>query len=166
MDVVVLVVRRNGLETVVELELDVRAGGLGRGAQQARVVRVAAEAAGDAEDPRHSPGSPPGFTNCSSARIVTSLASDGSPLGSGLFQSTPKSVRSIFVVRLRPIRSFPYGSAIGAVTVPVTAAGLVTPLIVNSPSTATLPSPSRRKFSAAKPSSGCRSASKKSGDWR
>jgi hypothetical protein len=40
------------LEAVVELELDVWAGGLGRGAQQARVVRVAAEAAGDAQDPR------------------------------------------------------------------------------------------------------------------
>src|SRR5207302_10212909 len=120
-DIVVLVVRRNHLEPVEELELDVGAGGLGRSAQQARVVRVATEAAGDAQDPRHSPGSPPGFTNCSSARIVTSFASDGSPLGSGLFQSTLKSVRSIFVVRLRPMRSFPYGSAIGAVTVPVTA---------------------------------------------
>src|SRR5438105_13193812 len=107
MDIVVLVVRRDLLETVVELELDVRVGGLGRCAQQICVVRVPAEAAGDAEDPRHSLVSPPGFTNCSSARIVTSFASDGSPPGSGLFQSTPKSVRSIFVARLRPMRSFP-----------------------------------------------------------
>src|SRR5437763_5815367 len=73
MDIVVLVVRWDHLETVVELELDVRAGGLGRGAQQARVVRVAAEAAGDAENPRHSPGSPPGFTNCSSARTTVKI---------------------------------------------------------------------------------------------
>src|SRR6266516_3616281 len=107
MDIVVLVVRRNHLETVVELELDVRAGGLGRGAQQARVVRVAAEAAGNAEDPRHSLVSPPGFTNCSSAKIVTSFASAGSPLGSGLFQSTPKSVRSILAASLSPMRSLP-----------------------------------------------------------
>src|SRR5947209_8611662 len=161
MDIVVPVVRWNHFETVVELELDVRAGGFGRGAQQARVVRVPAEAAGDAEDPRHSLVSPPGFTNCSSARIVTSFASDGSPLGSGLFQSTPKSVRSIFVARLRPMRSFPYGSAIGTVTVPVTATGLLTPLIVSSPSTETLPSPSRRRSRAVKWSSGNRSASKK-----
>jgi hypothetical protein len=53
MDVVVLVVRRNLLEAVVELELDVRAGGLSRGALLTRVVRVAAEAAGDAQDPGH-----------------------------------------------------------------------------------------------------------------
>src|SRR5439155_21285764 len=144
MHIVDLVVRRNLLEAVVEPKLDVRAGGgFGRGAQQTRVVRVAAEAAGDAQDPRHWRVSPPGFTNCSSARIVTSFASDGSPFGSGLFQSTPKSVRSIFVVRLRPMRSFPYGSAIGADTVPVTATGLVTPLIVNSPSTETWQAPSR-----------------------
>src|SRR5438552_17527441 len=107
MDIVVPVVRWDHFEPLVGHELDVRPGGLGRGAQQARVVRVAAEAAGDAEDPRHSLVSPPGFTNCSSARIVTSFASAGSPLGSGLFQSTPKSVRSILVVRLRPMRSFP-----------------------------------------------------------
>src|SRR5438105_7886408 len=108
MDIVVLVVRRNLLEAVVELELDVRAGGgLSRGAQQARVVRVAAKAAGDAQDPRHWRVWPPGFTNCSSARMATSFASAGSPLGSGLFQSTPKSVRSMVVVRLRPMRSFP-----------------------------------------------------------
>src|SRR3989442_14383093 len=41
--------------------------------------------------------------------MVTSFASDGSPFGSGLFQLTPKSVRSIFVLRLRPMRSFPWG---------------------------------------------------------
>src|SRR5204863_4214924 len=105
--VVVLVVGRNLLEPVVELELDIRTDGLGRGAQQVGVVRVAAEAAGDAQDPDHWLVSPPGLTNCSSARIVTSFASDGSPLGSGLFQSTPKSLRSMFVVRLRPMRSFP-----------------------------------------------------------
>src|SRR3954471_14946350 len=99
MHIVVLVVRRNLLQALVELELDVRAGGLGRDAQQARVVRVAAEAAGDAQDPRHWLVSPPGFTNCRSARMATSFASAGSPLGSELFQSTPKSVRSILVAR-------------------------------------------------------------------
>src|SRR5205085_9733442 len=46
MDIVVLVIRWNHLETVVELELDVRAGDLDRGPQQTRVVRVATEAAG------------------------------------------------------------------------------------------------------------------------
>src|SRR5207248_10295247 len=112
-DMFVCVGRRNVFQPLGEHGLDVRPGGLGRGAQKARVVRVAAEAAGDAQDPRHWLVSPPGFTNCSSARIVTSFASAGSPLGSGLFQSTPKSVRSILAVSLRPMRSFPSGSAIG-----------------------------------------------------
>src|SRR5213076_2364525 len=107
LQVVVLVVGRDLLQALVELEFELRAGGLGRGAQEAGVVRVAAEAAGDAEDSRHALVSAPGFTNCSSARIETSFASAGSPLGSGAFQSTPKSMRSIFVVSLRPIRSFP-----------------------------------------------------------
>ena len=67
-------------------------------------MRVAPEAARDAEDPSSSYAA---FTNWSSATIVTSFASAGSPLGSGVFQSTPKSVRSIGAASFSPKRSFP-----------------------------------------------------------
>src|SRR5207248_7954281 len=50
--VVVLVVRRYGLQAVPELDLDVLAGDLRRRAQQLRVVRLVAQAAGDGGDLR------------------------------------------------------------------------------------------------------------------
>jgi hypothetical protein len=49
-DVVVLVVRRDILQTVPELELDARRQQIGGGPQELAVVGVAAEAAGYAED--------------------------------------------------------------------------------------------------------------------
>ena len=54
------------------------------------------------------------WTNWSSAVIVTSFASARSPVGSGLFQLMPKSVRSTLAVTVIPSRCMPHGSAIGA----------------------------------------------------
>ena len=56
--------------------------------------------------------------------IVTSLASAGSPLGSGLFQLRPNLVRSTVVSSWRPKRSPPYGSGAGSCDVAVDLDGL------------------------------------------
>src|SRR5215212_8777334 len=126
---VVLVERRHRLEPVPELDPDAGRGELRSCAKQLGVERVVPEAAGDRED-LHSYDA---FTNCRSVTMRTSFARAGSPLGSGLFQLTPNSVRSTAAARRRPMRSLPHGSASGAVAVPVTSTGRATPLIVISP---------------------------------
>ena len=70
LDVVVLVVRRHVAQPVPELELVARAEQLRRGPQEHGVVRVAAEAAGDGEDPHRYAA----FTSERSALRVTSSA--------------------------------------------------------------------------------------------
>ena len=94
--------------------------------------------------------------------MVSLLASARSPVGRGLFQLRPNSVRSTVAVTVTPSRCMPLGSAIGGETVPVTVTGFVTPLMVISPS-ASIRSPFRLISSALKRSSGTCSASKKSG---
>jgi hypothetical protein len=95
--------------------------------------------------------------------IVTSFERAGSPLGSGLFQLTPKAWRSMTASSVKPKRSPPYWSAIGSEMTPVSSTRSVWPLIVISPSIRTR-SPSRSTEVDSKVSSGWRSASKKSGD--
>ena len=133
--VVVLVIGRDVLQPAQDLDFDVVAEELGGVPEELRVERVAPEAARDCEDLRHRRQA--AFTSWSSATIVTSFASAGSPVGRGVFQSTPKSVRSTRAESFSPRRSFPYASAIGSERVPVTSTGFVTPLIVISPGTTT-----------------------------
>ena len=82
-------------------------------------------------------------TRVRSALRVTSFASAGSPFGSGMFQLMPNSVRSTVVSSDSPTRFLPKWSTAGPLTVPVSVAGRVMPLIVISPSNSIL-SPSRR----------------------
>src|SRR5262249_4229212 len=106
LDVVVLVVRRHVPQALPQLELDARGHVFRRGAQQRRVVRVAAEAAGDPEDAHRYAAS----TSDSSAFRVTLFARAFVPSGMSAFQFRPNSVRSIVVVSSSPYRELPYGS--------------------------------------------------------
>src|SRR5262249_53891038 len=158
-DVVVGVVRRDLPQAGPEHELDAVGGLLRDCAEKARVVGAATQRPADREDPHYDSCA----TSVRSAGRVTSLASAGSPVGSGMFQFMSKSVRSTVVDSLRPTRFLPKWSTVGPTIVPRSVAGFVMPLIVMRPSTSTW-SPSRRRVSVSNRTSGCRSASKNSGD--
>ena len=91
MAVVVLVVGRHRLQAVPDLELHVLGQQFSRRKEQLSVPGVLPQAAGDAERPSLVQL----LTRYSSAVSATSFASAGSPFGSGLFQLSPKAVRSI-----------------------------------------------------------------------
>jgi hypothetical protein len=99
------------------------------------------------------------------AVILTSLPRAGTPFGSSRFQLIPNSRRSTVVSTSNASRWLPYASGVGPTTVPPIVTGLVTPRSVISPSIVTS-SPLRSMLFAVKRSSGCCSASKKSGVWR
>ena len=103
-DVIVLVVRRHVPQAVPDREFHTGGQELRRTAQEQGVVRALPQAARDAEHLHRDRYS---FTRYSSASRLTSFASADLPLGSGLFQVMPKSVRSIEPARVMPIRSRP-----------------------------------------------------------
>src|SRR5215210_1578879 len=135
--VVVLVVRGQELEPVVELELHARRSDLGRFAQERGVVGAATEAPRDREDAHYFP-----FTAETSMTMRTSSGSRKPPPGSGAFHLTPKSLRSTTPLSSSATRSPPHGSVAGPATEPVSSISFVTPLSVRSPITLTEPSPS------------------------
>src|SRR6478735_1057639 len=159
----VLVERRDLGETVEDDELDAL-GQLLRGeAEELRVVRACAEAAGDAEDRHYD--SLPCCTKKSVAFRSTSSASIEPPSGSGAFHVRPTAFLSTEPSSESPSLRLPHGSATGSVIVPVRVMGARLPLISSVPSTVTS-LPSRVIVPASKESSGYAAASKKSGDAR
>src|SRR5262249_34093175 len=159
---VVLVERRQGLEPVPRLEVDERRQKLLRRAEELRVVRVPAQAARAPEN-LHRPYA--SRTKYSSATSLTSFCSAGCPVGSGMFQFRPNSVRSTVVSSCTFTRSLPKPSVIGPAIVPTSSTGFVIPRIVISPWTFSS-SPELSTESDANVSSGYRSTSKNSGDCR
>src|SRR4051812_8074798 len=160
-DVVVLVVGRDHLQSLPEIDVDSLRRLLAQSAEEGRVVGVVAEGAADREDAHYASCA----TSVRSALRVTSFERAGSPFGSGMFHFMSNFVRSTVVESLKPTRVLPKWSTAGPVIVPVSVAGCVMPLIVISPSTVTL-SPSRSMLLAEKPTTGCFSASKNSGESR
>ncbi len=98
LDVVVLVVRRHLAQPLPELQGVPGTEQLARGPQQRGVVRVAAQAAGDGEDPH-------GYAAFTSERFALRVTSSDRalvPFGISLFQVIPNAVRSTVVSSSRP----------------------------------------------------------------
>ena len=135
--VAVLVVGRERVEPVVELDLDALGGQLGGRPQQRRVVRRCAQAAGDR---RGSASVLRGLDGRDADEELDLVGDEEVAVGSVWFHFRSKSRRSIVPSTSNPMRSLPHGSLPFSATVPVSSIGLVMPLIVISPASRILPS--------------------------